>query len=104
MEIQSLIVAPEPAVVSLHKWMEQVGVTACTIWRWRKRGWLTTVNIAGGNISPGQASKNSTAVSLPVNLPKRPKCQSERVWNKYAFCPTGPSGHRTQSLRERSSS
>jgi hypothetical protein len=47
MEIQSLIVAPEPAVVSLHKWMEQVCVTACTIWRWRKRGWLTTVNIAG---------------------------------------------------------
>lgn len=35
------------AVVSLHKWMEQVGVTACTIWRWRKKGWLTTVNIAG---------------------------------------------------------
>ena len=35
------------AVVSLAKWMEQVGVTACTIWRWRKKGWLTTVNIAG---------------------------------------------------------
>ena len=47
MEIQSSMVAPEPAVVSLHKWMEQVGVTACTAWRWRKKGWLTTVNIAG---------------------------------------------------------
>jgi len=35
------------AVVSLSKWMEQVGVTACTIWRWRKRGWLKTVNICG---------------------------------------------------------
>ena len=35
------------AVISLSKWMEQVGVTACTIWRWRKKGWLTTVNIAG---------------------------------------------------------
>ena len=35
------------AVISLHKWTEQVGVTACTIWRWRKKGWLTTVNIAG---------------------------------------------------------
>jgi hypothetical protein len=35
------------AVVSLSKWMEQVGVTACTTWRWRKKGWLTTVNIAG---------------------------------------------------------
>lgn len=35
------------AVVSLQKWMADVGVTACTAWRWRKRGWLTTVNIAG---------------------------------------------------------
>jgi predicted site-specific integrase-resolvase len=35
------------AVISLQKWMEDVGVTACTVWRWRKKGWLTTVNIAG---------------------------------------------------------
>jgi predicted site-specific integrase-resolvase len=35
------------AVISLQKWMADVGVTACTIWRWRKKGWLTTVNIAG---------------------------------------------------------
>ena len=27
--------------------MEEVGVTACTVWRWRKKGWLKTVNIAG---------------------------------------------------------
>lgn len=35
------------AVVSLSKWLEQVGVTPCTAWRWRKRGWLKTVNICG---------------------------------------------------------
>jgi hypothetical protein len=35
------------AVISLAKWMEQVGVTACTVWRWRKNGWLKTVNISG---------------------------------------------------------
>ncbi len=35
------------AVISLCKWLEQVGVTPCTAWRWRKKGWLTTVNIAG---------------------------------------------------------
>jgi len=23
------------------------GVTQCTAWRWRKKGWLRTVNIAG---------------------------------------------------------
>ena len=35
------------AVVALSRWLEQVGVTPCTAWRWRKRGWLTTINIAG---------------------------------------------------------
>jgi hypothetical protein len=35
------------AVVSLSKWLEQVGVTSCTAWRWRKKGWLKTINIAG---------------------------------------------------------
>jgi hypothetical protein len=41
---------PEPAnaaVISLSKWLEQVGVTSCTAWRWRKKGWLKTINIAG---------------------------------------------------------
>lgn len=38
---------PGAAVVSLSRWLEQVGVTPCTAWRWRKKGWLKTVNIAG---------------------------------------------------------
>ena len=36
-----------PAVVSLCRWLEQVGVTTCTVWRWRKKGWLRTIKIAG---------------------------------------------------------
>jgi len=35
------------AVISLSKWLEQIGVTSCTAWRWRKKGWLKTINIAG---------------------------------------------------------
>ena len=35
------------AIISLNLWREQLGVTACTIWRWRKKGWLKTVNICG---------------------------------------------------------
>jgi predicted site-specific integrase-resolvase len=35
------------AIISLSAWLEQVGVTACTAWRWRKKGWLKTVNICG---------------------------------------------------------
>ena len=34
-------------VISLSKWLEQIGVTQCTAWRWRKKGWLKTINIAG---------------------------------------------------------
>jgi len=35
------------AVISLSKWLAEVGITPITAWRWRKRGWLKTVNIAG---------------------------------------------------------
>jgi hypothetical protein len=35
------------AVISLQKWTEQVGVVLCTVWRWRKKGWLTNINITG---------------------------------------------------------
>jgi predicted site-specific integrase-resolvase len=38
---------PPGAIISLSHWLAQVGVTACTAWRWRKKGWLETVNIAG---------------------------------------------------------
>jgi predicted site-specific integrase-resolvase len=35
------------AVISLSRWLDEVGVTQITAWRWRRRGWLKTVNIAG---------------------------------------------------------
>lgn len=35
------------AIISLSAWLQQVGVTHCTAWRWRKKGWLKTVNICG---------------------------------------------------------
>ena len=42
----SIALAPG-AIISLSQWLQRVGVTACTAWRWRKKGWLETVNIAG---------------------------------------------------------
>jgi predicted site-specific integrase-resolvase len=36
-----------PLVISLSKWLKQIGVTHCTAWRWRKKGWLKTINISG---------------------------------------------------------
>ena len=35
------------AVISLNRWLAQVGITPITAWRWRRKGWLITVNIAG---------------------------------------------------------
>jgi predicted site-specific integrase-resolvase len=37
---------PEP-MMSLDKFMEQTGLSPTTLWRWRKKGMLTTVNICG---------------------------------------------------------
>ena len=36
-----------PELISLGAWIEQVGITSCTVWRWRKQGWLTPINICG---------------------------------------------------------
>ena len=34
-------------MISLAHWLQKVGVTTCTAWRWRKKGWLKTINICG---------------------------------------------------------
>lgn len=36
-----------PKLVSLNKWLQEIGVTSTTGWRWRKRGILRTTNIYG---------------------------------------------------------
>jgi hypothetical protein len=33
--------------IALDKWVEMVGITSVTAWRWRKRGIIRTTNIAG---------------------------------------------------------
>ena len=34
-------------LVALPRWCESIGLSPVTAWRFRKRGWLKTVNIAG---------------------------------------------------------
>jgi hypothetical protein len=34
-------------LVALNKWVRETGITPVTAWRFRKRGWLQTLNIAG---------------------------------------------------------
>jgi hypothetical protein len=36
-----------PSPIALTLWLKQVGVTSTTEWRWRRAGWLKTVNICG---------------------------------------------------------
>jgi len=34
-------------VLALKRFTRDAGIDSVTAWRWRKKGWLTTVNIAG---------------------------------------------------------
>jgi predicted site-specific integrase-resolvase len=34
-------------MVALSRWCENIGRSSITAWRFRKRGWLKTINIAG---------------------------------------------------------
>lgn len=36
-----------PTLVSLSRWMDEMGIAPVTAWRWRKKGLLQTVNIQG---------------------------------------------------------
>jgi len=45
-----------PKMISLNKWLETMGVTSITGWRWRKRGILKTVNIYGRQYISAEAA------------------------------------------------
>jgi hypothetical protein len=34
-------------IMSLHKFCREAGISDTTAWRWRRKGWLLTINIAG---------------------------------------------------------
>lgn len=37
----------EASLLAVNLFTRQAGISACTLWRWRKLGWLRTTNIAG---------------------------------------------------------
>jgi len=39
--------SPAGDLVSYDRWLRGIGKTPPTGWRWRRRGWIETVNIAG---------------------------------------------------------
>jgi len=34
-------------LIALNQWLDSVGVQPITAWRWRRKGWLPTINICG---------------------------------------------------------
>jgi hypothetical protein len=42
-------------IISLSKFCQEAGITPVTAWRWRKAGWLSTVNISGRQYLTGEA-------------------------------------------------
>jgi len=73
MSIGSSRVVSESAVISLAKWLEQIGVTACTAWRWRRKGWLKTVNICGRQYLTQQAIEEFNRRAAAGEFSQTPK-------------------------------
>ena|SRR5438128_9476102 len=46
MNTGSIFITGRP-IISLRKFCQQAGISNSTAWRWRKNGWLVTVNIYG---------------------------------------------------------
>ncbi len=38
---------PFSDIVSFDRWLESIGKTQATGWRWRRRQWINTINISG---------------------------------------------------------
>jgi hypothetical protein len=55
-------------MMSLDKLIEQTGLSAVTVWRYRKKGMLNTVNICGRQYIFEQRPRVLINVRLPVNL------------------------------------
>jgi len=49
--------APSSGLIALSVWRKGVGVSKATVWRWRKQGWLQTVNIAGRQYLTAEAMR-----------------------------------------------
>ena len=38
---------PASNLIAFDRWLDEIGKTAATGWRWRQRGWIKTINISG---------------------------------------------------------
>ena len=39
--------APASSIVAFEPWLKEIDKTPATGWRWRRKGWIKTLNISG---------------------------------------------------------
>jgi hypothetical protein len=85
--IWSLVAASVPAFdseppIALDEFIEQSGLSAVTLWRYRRAGWLHTLNICGRHyLTRSEIARfNARAASGEfAKRPARPKRRDERL-------------------------
>jgi hypothetical protein len=77
------LLAPATGLVALRTFRAAVGVSDTTVWRWIKRGWLSTVNICGVPYvtSEGLAEfkRRAMAGEFAKNIPGRGRNRAQPV-------------------------
>lgn len=59
--------------IALTRWCESAGLSPITAWRFRKRGWLKTINIAGRLYLTDEASQEFSARAQAGEFSRKPK-------------------------------
>src|SRR5438132_1768172 len=81
------ILADTDPPIALDKFIEESGMSHCTIWRYRRKGWLRTVNLCGrhyvlrSEIARFNARAAAGEFEKTCNLPKRRRKQLPVVAN-----------------------
>ena len=62
-------------IISLHLWTQSIGRSSVTVWRWRKRGWLKTINIYGKPYVTDEAIKEFNRRAAAGEFAQEPNMQ-----------------------------
>src|SRR2546429_6749827 len=88
--MQAAVQTSNPGLVALNQWCKRVGLAPITAWRFRKRGWLRTVNIAGRTYITDQAITEFTQRAEAGEFAREHKvpCSCRlKNWSSASFSP-----------------
>ena len=66
-------------LLSFDHWLKEIGKTPATGWRWRQRGWIKTVNIAGRVYVHREEIATFEARAAAGDFSQTPKSPSRKV-------------------------